>query len=1211
MLLVQDFLSDRRIFASLSDSIPDVSIVLPTFRRRDSLSRAITSVLAQTFSNFELIVMDDGSTDGSFDVIRDFCARDARVVHVRHDKNSGLPALRVNEGIELARGKYLAFQFDDDLWRPHALQTLIERAAHESTSSVIVGKCQVKDKKESIALPSVALNAVSLYDQNRFANNSVLFPRDLVNTLGMYDPHIGMRRLCDWDLWLRYIKHVPFIVLDQVISDAFPRNAGSIGMTVPWDMALFRYLHDIPRDHLLTPAKWHQYSVDALRIDQVEIAKDFRKRLYEDHVVPYYLNFRHIFPQVEGFSPTLNPQSRTALATKNRYDVSNDVALNHYDTLSNARGHIKTHFQPLRQVGTGWIREADILLLVRTVEDEASILMQQAQEDQIPVGVYLDDDLLTFHEFGEEFSYLAPGKPAFNNLTQLLNQADTVWATNHFIADSVRAHTSRIVPHNGCVPQDMVPQTIRPRSSNRPLRIGYVGSSYRIDEFSYLWRALENISNEYRDKVNFEFWGLDPSSLSPLHSPTRYKPFTFSYYLYLRELRDAEFDILLTPLLDSPRPRLGKVPSKYYQTALAGALGIFSNVPQYASLPDKLTCLKTNNTVEDWENALRTAIEMPNAEFDLMRRRMIEHVRQEFTEHAQIHLHEAAFYATEFHAKTRATRHTDGRPRIMYVLHSAHFGGGEIQLWRRLHLVREYGIEPIVVLPSLLQASESAKQIIESLQHSQIQVEFADYTCFTEPRSPNEFHNDDECDNVRALIQRCNPSVVHTVTFIPSFGQVCTELHIPHVASLYAVDDQFAWAGGWPDFVHCDMVQSDSIRYAKRWGNLLEAQNFCSRELVPDSIFALGCTRFLENLGQEKSGVPKPVRLVVTGTFQERKQQLETIQAVGRLVREGWNCHLDIFGYTHFFPDYVEKCRACVHEWGLDEHVQFCGFSNDITKTLAHADIILSLSTFESFPSAIKEAMASGTLVVATPVGGIPELVVDSVSGILCHDTSVDAITDGIRRALSLTPQARDKLTEQARRVAHFEFHPYRIANDLMLMYNRAIERTKTRHPNFSQNINTPSTPRRNRMLAPQTPPISATLLERRLIYEIVVQHSNWNGLDILVGTHQRPARGILVLRIISPDGHLIHQDAQDLSRAHDNDWVRFRFTPILDLANRTARLEFRIENKSRTTRLSLYDCRPSPQGIERIIDRIRGILGLVKSSDSLYCRTWYLDSSS
>lgn len=93
-------------------------------------------------------------------------------------------------------------------------------------------------------------------ETNRFANNADLFPRHSVETYGMYDCYIGMRRLCDWDLWLRLIKHIPFVVIDAVISRVYESNPGSLGLTVHYDIPLFYYIHSILRDHLLTPALW-------------------------------------------------------------------------------------------------------------------------------------------------------------------------------------------------------------------------------------------------------------------------------------------------------------------------------------------------------------------------------------------------------------------------------------------------------------------------------------------------------------------------------------------------------------------------------------------------------------------------------------------------------------------------------------------------------------------------------------------------------------------------------------------------------------------------------------------------------------------------------------------------------------------------------------------------------------------------------------------
>src|SRR5215210_4205274 len=77
---------------------PAITIVTPTYRRNAEglLHKCLQSALDQTFTNFEHIIVDDGSTDGTEEVVLGLCEQDERIVYVRHDRNSGLPALRTN-----------------------------------------------------------------------------------------------------------------------------------------------------------------------------------------------------------------------------------------------------------------------------------------------------------------------------------------------------------------------------------------------------------------------------------------------------------------------------------------------------------------------------------------------------------------------------------------------------------------------------------------------------------------------------------------------------------------------------------------------------------------------------------------------------------------------------------------------------------------------------------------------------------------------------------------------------------------------------------------------------------------------------------------------------------------------------------------------------------------------------------------------------------
>ncbi|MGB9592367.1 MAG: glycosyltransferase family 2 protein, partial [Candidatus Kryptoniota bacterium] len=98
-----------------------MSVIIPTYNRADLLPRAIRSVLAQTFTDFELIVVDDGSIDNTREVVDKFTHLDARVKYI-WEPNSGRPAVPKNKGIENASGEYIAFLDHDDEWLPAKLE---------------------------------------------------------------------------------------------------------------------------------------------------------------------------------------------------------------------------------------------------------------------------------------------------------------------------------------------------------------------------------------------------------------------------------------------------------------------------------------------------------------------------------------------------------------------------------------------------------------------------------------------------------------------------------------------------------------------------------------------------------------------------------------------------------------------------------------------------------------------------------------------------------------------------------------------------------------------------------------------------------------------------------------------------------------------------------------------------------------------------------
>ena len=114
-------------------SPPRVSVVLNSYNQGEYLGEAIESVLGQTFRDFELVLVDNGSTDGSHQIAQEYAAKDARIRLALHDKNESLSS-RQNEGVRLSQGEFVSFLYSDDLYLPHKLErqvALLDRLGRE------------------------------------------------------------------------------------------------------------------------------------------------------------------------------------------------------------------------------------------------------------------------------------------------------------------------------------------------------------------------------------------------------------------------------------------------------------------------------------------------------------------------------------------------------------------------------------------------------------------------------------------------------------------------------------------------------------------------------------------------------------------------------------------------------------------------------------------------------------------------------------------------------------------------------------------------------------------------------------------------------------------------------------------------------------------------------------------------------------------------
>jgi len=196
---------------------PFVSIVIPTYNRANLISMSIESVLNQTYKNFELIIVDDCSTDNTQEVISNF--KDPRIRYIRHDQNLGGSAAR-NLGIKMARGEYIAFQDSDDEWLPEKLvkQMRVFGNAPAEVGVVYTGFWRiVGDKKTYIPSNKVTRKEGNIYKQllrgNFVTTQATVVKSECFKKAGMFDEHLP--RLQDWELFIRISKYYEFKCIDE------------------------------------------------------------------------------------------------------------------------------------------------------------------------------------------------------------------------------------------------------------------------------------------------------------------------------------------------------------------------------------------------------------------------------------------------------------------------------------------------------------------------------------------------------------------------------------------------------------------------------------------------------------------------------------------------------------------------------------------------------------------------------------------------------------------------------------------------------------------------------------------------------------------------------------------------------------------------------------------------------------------------------------
>jgi glycosyltransferase involved in cell wall biosynthesis len=999
------------------DAVPLISIITPTYHRNAEglLDKCLRSAQNQTFEDFEHIIIDDGSTDGTQDVVLALAEKDARIVYVRHDRNSGLPAVRTNEGIMRARGSAIAFLFDDNVFHKDFLQEAW-RALEESGADLVHGEVSMTVATgKPFVLGGWPLTIDLMRTLNTVANGGILVRRDFFDRFGLYDPHLVARRLCDWELWNRSLwLGAKFCHLKHIIAqEGGLVSPNSLGNTVPIDWkAVYGYLQDT-----------RTYADRARRFAPANILDE--EILDTDTILGYVRNEREWQTVVDTiYKPFLI-----------RHSLSFDPTLKTNRAAST---------DPLKGWNPSWSLEANrirVLFLSNAVPSFVAMAIEAVRAIPGAIVVNCPDWQLSAFVPGDIDIIFVVDGANLNTVEYLQShrQASTrVIYLSLYGRQSDRATLTDLPSH---ATNQHIVSVLGPKPPYFP-QPGH-GFTEEQRETAKMIRAKADLVIAAERS-----WDENDALIIPnLPQPAFYGP---------RPQRDRQISYRIVQRL---RDRLGEAAGLSSEIVEAG-------IPRFSDESLSSIILGRDNV-----NIVVPAdmlIAMPRIEriglgwLAAKRNISIKSSTQESADAPLLGDHGDRAVAAQQWVdwlssivsleRLRSCLGLKGQRRLtidVYLMSELFSGSEAYGLIITQNLCR-LGCRVRVRVPEISVYGGDRIAVNDWLQENGIPVATrAPYVPGGLWMTSNDKLKKKRLRRLRVFIDGDRPDLIIASGYIPHLAFIKERpplIMAMFSASAYDQNELLHVQG------HVDGLISDSAWALAPTARIVRAPH----AVIRSSVFGFGGGERDRIVAMGRSERPeRPFRIAVAGTLQLRKGQREAVSATALLLKDGYNVELHLYGYElNALRSYVDEIDAAIHNHNIIDRVTRHGFVEDSSQIARDNDIVLSASLDESLPQGLLFQMYQGLLGVAVLSGGIDEILVDGETGFLTKDPSPAGIASALRRALDNRMRWAE-ITERARNVIWKECSAMRMTYCLLELCRESIvlRPSPRRPPVFGQRM--------------------------------------------------------------------------------------------------------------------------------------------------------------
>ena len=238
-----------------------ISIITPIYNSENFISKTIESVLEQTYKNWEMIIVDDVSSDGSCSIIEKYIKKDNRIRLMQLSENSG-PAIARNCAIKGAKGRYIAFLDSDDLWHPDKLSKQIAFMQEQDIALSYTSYYRIKETSGEIIYQFYVPEKVDyseLLKQNIIGCLTAIYDTKKIGKV--YMPNIDKRQ--DFGLWLNILKKVPYAYgMIEPLADYRVRTSSVSSNKIlasKYNWKLYREVEKLPLHKAIYYFGWYTY----------------------------------------------------------------------------------------------------------------------------------------------------------------------------------------------------------------------------------------------------------------------------------------------------------------------------------------------------------------------------------------------------------------------------------------------------------------------------------------------------------------------------------------------------------------------------------------------------------------------------------------------------------------------------------------------------------------------------------------------------------------------------------------------------------------------------------------------------------------------------------------------------------------------------------------------------------------------------------------